>query len=183
MSTNFDRAFAVVVGAEGGYSADPRDPGNWTGGRTGVGALHGTKWGIAANSHPGLDIRGLTLDGAKAIYRREYWDTIKGDELPAGLALLVFDAAVNCGPGRAVRWLQAAAGAVPDGALGGATLAAVRSRCASGTEAGGVALMTECLAQRMAYMAGLPGWTSFGLGWARRLCALPFHALRLEAGP
>ena len=46
----FDEVFARLIGHEGGYSADPKDPGNWTGGRPGVGKLLGTKYGIAANT-------------------------------------------------------------------------------------------------------------------------------------
>ncbi len=174
MSTSFDQAFAVVVGEEGGFTQDPADPGNWTGGAPGRGACRGTRWGVSAAAYPALDIAGLTLADARAIYRRDYWDRVCGDALPPPLALLVFDAAVNNGVGRAVRWLQAAAGAAPDGAPGPATLAAVRARPAA-------ALCAEVLAQRMVFMAALPTWPHFGLGWARRLCRLPFHANEMES--
>src|SRR5690242_14307791 len=104
----FDQAFKAVVGHEGGYSANPADPGNWTGGRCGTGACRGTNWGISAAAYPQLDIKALTLAEAQAIYRRDYWDKAGCGKLPAALALLVFDAAVNSGVRRAVRWLQAA---------------------------------------------------------------------------
>ena len=96
-------AFADVVGREGGYSAERVDPGNWTGGAVGVCELRGTKFGISAGAYPSLDIAGLTLADAQATYRRDYWDRVRGDELP--LALFKFDAAMNNGIGHAARWL------------------------------------------------------------------------------
>lgn len=173
----FEDAFKVVVGEEGGLSTDPADPGNWTGGACGRGACRGTKFGIAASAHPTLDIPAVTLDEARAIYRRDYWDRAAGDALPAPLALLVFDAAVNNGVGRAIRWLQMAAGCAPDGVVGPATLAAVQARAGDGA-----ALCAEFQAQRLAFMAALPGWSRFGLGWSRRLCRLPFEAMQIGAG-
>ena len=171
----FDQAFRIVIGEEGGFSADPADPGNWTGGACGRGACLGTRYGISAAAYPNLAIATLTLDAAQAIYRRDYWDRVQGDGLPPPLALLVFDAAVNNGVGRAVRWLQAAVGVAPDGLLGPRTLAAV------GAKAGqGAGLLAEFQAQRLTFMAGLPTWRAFGLGWARRLCRLPYAAIAMS---
>ena len=173
----FTAAFAVVVGEEGGFGADPTDPGNWTGGAVGSGRLAGTKFGISAAAWPDLDIAQLTLAAAQAIYRRDYWDRVRGDDLPPAVALLVFDAAVNNGTERAARWLQAALGVAEDGAIGPATLAAVTARADDGG-----ALASEFLAQRLVFMAALPTWRAFGLGWARRLCGLPFKAMALADG-
>jgi lysozyme family protein len=81
----FDAAFLLVVAAEGGEKVtdDPRDPGGLT------------KWGICQRSYPDLDIRALTESDAREIYRRDYWDACKCDELPWPLSLYVFDAAIN----------------------------------------------------------------------------------------
>lgn len=171
----FEQTFAIVVGEEGGYDANPADPGNWTSGRGGEGACRGTKFGISAAAYPDVEIAALTLDQAREIYRRDYWNRVGGDTLPAPLALLVFDAAVNSGPSHAVRWLQIAVGATADGVIGPATLDALRAH-----DGKGAAVLAEMLAQRLAFMAALPTWRSFGLGWARRLCALPFHALQIK---
>lgn len=174
----FEQAFRVVVGEEGGFTANPADPGNWTGGGYGKGQCRGTKFGVSAASYPELDIAKLDLDAARTIYRRDYWDKVCGDALPPALALLVFDAAVNNGVGRALRWLQLAAGVAADGIVGDVTLAAVRARAGQGA-----ALLSEFQALRLTFMAGLPTWRTFGLGWARRLCRLPFEAVRMgEAG-
>lgn len=172
MSTNFENAFRIVVGEEGGFTTNPSDPGNWTGGRCGSGQCSGTKYGISAASHPSVDIAGLSLDNARAIYRQEYWDPVQGDNMPAAMALLVFDAAVNSGVERAVRWLQTAIKVKTDGVFGPQTLAAVRASAGQGA-----AVLAEFQTQRLVFLAGLPTWRTFGLGWARRLCRLPFEAL------
>ncbi len=174
--TAFDQALAVVVGHEGGFCAERTDPGNWTGGEVGCGELRGTKFGISAAAYPAEDIANLTLEGAAAIYRHDYWDHVKGDELPPPLALLVFDAAVNNGVPRAVGWLQVTVGASVDGVLGAETLAAV---AAAQREQGSTAVCAEFQAQRMVFMAGLASWRIFGLGWARRLSLLPYQSLAM----
>ena len=177
--TLFERAFAVVVGHEGVTDADPNDPGNWTGGRVGGGMLRGTRFGVSAAAYPQTDVQALTLADAQAIYHRDYWEPIGGDTLPPPLALLVFDAAVNAGVGRAARWLQTAVGVTADGMIGPVTRAAVASTV---TRDGGAALCAEFQAQRTVFMAGLPTWPHFGLGWARRLCALPYQSLQMIQG-
>lgn len=108
----FERAFRIVVGEEGGYVNDPRDPGGET------------KFGISKRAYPDVDIRNLTLDDARAIYRRDYWDRVGGDDLPYRWALLVFDAAVNQGVDPAIRMMQDALGVMVDGNIGPRTLAA-----------------------------------------------------------
>lgn len=174
--TVFDQAFAAVVGSEGGYTDAATDPGNWTGGACGKGVCRGTNWGISAASYPTLDIATLTEAQAKVIYQRDYWATLQGDALPPPLALLVFDAGVNNGVGRAARWLQTALGVTADGAIGPATMAAVQAKSGQGA-----ALCAEFQAQRLTYMAALPTWRTFGLGWARRLCRLPFEAMQMTS--
>lgn len=83
----FDAAFQVVVGIEGGYVNDPLDPGGET------------KYGISKRAYPNLNIANLTLEDAKAIYRRDYWDRCACDTMPWERAICVFDCAVNEGPG------------------------------------------------------------------------------------
>jgi lysozyme family protein len=80
---NFANCFAFTLGAEGGYSNNPGDPGNWTGGAVGHGEVRGTKYGISASAYPALDIANLTEAQAEEIYRRDYWASLHGDELRA----------------------------------------------------------------------------------------------------
>jgi len=177
--TAFEQAFALLVGHEGGFCNEHVDPGNWTGGAVGRGQLRGTKYGISAAAYPAVDIVSLTQADAAAIYRRDYWDRLCGDDLPPPLALLLFDAAVNNGVDRAGKWLQETVGAAVDGWIGPGTLAAVRHTT---TEQGITAVCAEFMAQRLVFMASLPTWRVFGLGWARRLSLLPFQAVTMNAG-
>lgn len=162
---NFSRCFAFTLGSEGGFTENAADPGNWTGGAIGQGALRGTKYGISAAAYPALDIANLTQADAQAIYRRDYWAKLQGDALPLPLAFVAFDAAVNAGLRRSVIWLQQAAGQGADGALGPATLAAL-------TRGDALALAREALVRRLDFSSRLPDWQNFGLGWSRRIIAL-----------
>lgn len=175
----FEQAFAVVVDHEGPGDRDPNDPGNWTGGRVGSGTLGGTRFGISTAAYPTIDVMSLSLADAQAIYRRDYWEAVDGDALPPPLALLVFDAAVNAGVRAAGQWLQLATGATVDGKIGPLTRAAVAATVA---REGGAAVCAEFQARRTVFMAGLPTWSHFGLGWARRLCALPYQTLQMTTG-
>ena len=170
--TTFENAFHIVVGEEGGLTTNPADPGNWTGGACGKGVCRGTKFGIAASAHPTLDIPNLTLDQAQAIYHESYWSPLQADAMPKPLALIVFDAAVNCGVTRAIAWLQSAAECPVDGVLGPRTLAAIQAKSGNGA-----ALCAEFMAQRLTWMSNLSTWRAFGLGWARRLSRLPYLSL------
>ncbi len=153
----FDRAFELVVGHEGRFSADRQDPGNWTG----DGEFKGTKFGISAKQYPDLDIKNISLDEAKEIYRTDYWNVVHGDELPPGLAYVVFDAQINTG--RGVRWLQEAAGTAADGKYGPNT----RKTVASGNPE---RLMRDVNALRLDHYMQLDRLNDInGLGWARRV--------------
>ena len=75
---------------------------------------------------------------------------------------VVFDAAINSGPGRAAKWLQACVGVEPDGGIGPKTLAAVRAFNAK-------ALVDDFGKRRLSFMMDLPTWDTFGRGWSRRV--------------
>jgi lysozyme family protein len=158
----FEESFKVLIGHEGGYSDDRNDPGNWTGGKVGVGEMLGTKYGVAANSYPMEDIKNLTLERAQQIYRRDYWDKLHADDLPKHVRFAVFDAAVNSGVKQAVKWLQRAVGVVDDGAIGHKTLSAI-------TAMDPYKLAATFNGQRLKFMADLKTWDTFGKGWARRV--------------
>lgn len=158
----FDEVFARLIGHEGGFSDDPKDPGNWTGGRPGVGKLLGTKYGIAANTYPDIDIKALTIEQAKAIYRRDWWDKIHADQLPGAVACQLWDFAVNAGIARAVISLQRAVGVADDGKLGPRTLAAVNAMPVPD-------VISRFNAERLDFYTSLSTWPTYGKGWARRV--------------
>ena len=169
----FDNAFAAVVGNEGIFTSNPLDPGNWTGGRTNVGTCKGTKYGVSAAAYPALDIANLTLADAEAIYRRDYWDKIAGDSLPPPVALVVFDAFGKFRVVSSDQWLQTACGVTGGRHHRAITIAAVR-------KASVVGLVIECNAQRLLFMASLPTWRTFGLGWTARVVRLGIAATGFE---
>lgn len=147
---SFESAIPIILEHEGGLSEHPSDPGGLT------------KYGISQRAYPDLDIRNLTVEQAKAIYRRDYWDKVKGDSLPEGISTLVFDSAVNQGVLRATRMLQRAVGVDADGIIGPRTLAA-----ASRVNLRDFAVRFGV--ERALHYASLPTFPIFGKGWLRRL--------------
>lgn len=153
----FQRAVAAVLEREGGYVNDPNDPGGET------------KYGISKRVYSDLDIRSLSIDDAIVIYKRDYWDRIRGDELPRPVAWCVFDQAVNRGVGAAIRTLQVAVGVQPDGVLGPLTLRACQTADTYGLVE---KLQTEAV---LAY-ARLPTFHIYGRGWVRRAIGTAMEA-------
>lgn len=109
-SRDFDLAFAWILEVEGAQTDDPLDPGGLT------------RFGIAQNYNPDVDVAGLTVEKAKAIYRQRYWDAAKCGAFPYPLNFALFDAAVNQGVRSAVRQMQLALRVHPDGIVGPDTL-------------------------------------------------------------
>ncbi len=159
---NFDQAFEVLIGHEGGFTDDPHDRGNWTTGIVGHGNLKGTKYGISAMSFPHLDIRNLTLDQAKSIYKRKYWHECHCDELPKNVRFRVFDVAVNSGVRTAIKLLQRAAKAKPDGWYGPNTRAAIKRM-------NPYQLSERLSGFRLMMVASLSSFRRYGRGWSRRI--------------
>lgn len=157
--TGFDDALTAVLKWEGGYVNDPRDPGGET------------KYGISKRAYPDLDIKSLTPEMAARIYRRDYWDACRCDALPPGLALMVFDAAVNQGQGTAIRMLQAAASVPVDGRVGPMTIRA----------AGLDIVLPAFYSQRRERYEANKNFAIYGKGWLRRLDECYALALTLAA--
>lgn len=86
-----------------------------------------TKFGVAKNANPTLNIKTLTWEEAKAVYFKKYWLAASCDKLPQKVASITFDGAINHGVGRATKFLQQAADVVADGDIGPVTLAKIMS--------------------------------------------------------
>jgi lysozyme family protein len=158
MKENFPKALAAVLVHEGGYVNNPKDPG----GMTNLGCTKAV-WEEHCG-HPVNEkvMRALTPDDVAPLYKRKYWDKVQGDELPNGVDYVVFDAAINSGPGRAAKWLQSCVGVEPDGGIGPKTLAAVRAFDPQ-------QLVKDYAKRRLSFMMDLPTWGTFGKGWTRRV--------------
>lgn len=152
--SSFDDAFAALIGNEGGFVDDPRDPGG------------ATRWGVTqrvarAHGYTG-DMRTLPLETAKAIAKAVYWDPLHLDEFDPRVAFQLLDC--NYNGGQTVRWAQAASGAAVDGRMGPATIAALKVVDPH-------AFVLSFLSQRLLYLTNLSTWASFGKGWSRRIAS------------
>ena len=154
--SKFDEIIEVVLEHEGGYVNDPKDPGGET------------NFGIAKRSHPDVDIKNLTKEGAKEIYKEVYWDKNKVESLPEELWHIYFDMCVNQGKSRAVKIIQRAVNGkggslTVDGGMGPMTIAAIgKSRVE----------LDRVRAYRVKYYVDLvtrkPDLERFYFGWFKR---------------
>jgi lysozyme family protein len=170
MKDNFDDALKAILHHEGGYVDHPKDPG----GRTNLGCTQRVWEEWVGHPVDEKTMRGLTPELVAPLYKAKYWDKIKGDELPNGVDYVVFDAAINSGPGRAAKWLQTVVGAVPDGAIGAGTLAKVAAMPAAD-------IVEKYQQTRLQFLQSLPTWDTFGKGWGRRVAEVEDAAGKMLA--
>lgn len=159
---NYDEAFYRVIGHEGKLQKDPKDRGNWTTGEIGVGQLKGTKYGISAMSYPNEDIENLTLERAKFLYKRDFWDRVSGDHLHNAVIYQLFDSAINHGIGNAIRILQRALDVADDGDMGPITHEAAKLRSTDD-------ILMLFNSERLEFFAKISTFDRFGRGWTRRV--------------
>jgi lysozyme family protein len=167
-ASQFERALALVLQHEGGYSDHPADPG----GATMMGITQATLAAWRGRPVTKAEVRALPLSEVAAIYRARYWDAVAGDDLPAGLDLAAFDYAVNSGPSRPARTLQGLVATEADGVIGPKTLAAIRAQEVE-------PLIVALCAARMRFLRHLPTFAVFGRGWTRRVAAIERESLKL----
>ena len=115
MKENYNFCLQQVLKYEGGFSNHPNDPGGAT--MRGVTQDVYDGWRKAHNQ-PVQSVKNISNDELQGIYRQLHWDKIRGDDLPSGLDLAVFDFAVNSGVNRASKYLQAIVGTPQDGIIG-----------------------------------------------------------------
>lgn len=162
MKTDWEDAIRFVLEAEGGLTNDPNDPGGLT------------KYGISKQSYPELDIANLTIEQAKEIYQRDFWDACRCNELPRTYAISLFDCAVNQGTGTAIKILQRSLGGLTvDGIIGPKTIAAANAAIPR--------KRSLFLAQRLVHyheiMVNRPQLRVFALNWFHRTLELAKYVL------
>lgn len=165
-ASNFATCMDIVLAQEGGYADHPIDPG----GATNLGITRATLGAWRGKPVTRNDVKTLTRDEAREIYRANYWNALNCDALPAGADLAVFDFGVNAGTGRSARLLQRLVGVNADGVVGPDTVAAVRSRDAAG-------IVRDFAEGRLDFYRGLEHWPTFGRGWSERTRAVTRAAL------
>ena len=170
MKENFNEALKAILKHEGGYVHHPRDPGGMT--NLGVTKKVWEEW----VGHPvgEKEMRALTPDTVAPMYKKKYWDAVKADELPTGLDYLMFDFAINAGPGRAAKTMQKAIGTTPDGAIGPKTMAALKA-------ADPADLIAKFSMEKELFYKALPTFATFGKGWLRRVDEAKSHAVTMLA--
>ena len=164
---NFNAVMAEQFRHEGGYVDHPADPG----GATNMGITLRTLESFRGQAVSKTQVKNLTREEAREIYRQRYWSVIQGDELPAGFDLVAMDGAVNSGPKRGIKWLQLGLQVRADGVMGPNTIAASR-------RAKPAAISRACAA-RMSFLMGLRHWNTFKRGWSRRVAEVEAVAIRM----
>lgn len=175
MPDNFSQFVKFIFAEEDGFNDDPHDPGG------------ATNFGISLRfyrSHINKDatvkdIKDLTISAATSIYKDWFWDLNNCDEMPAPIALLMFDMSANQGPGTAIKCLQYCLGHPhneADGIYGPKTNADTQKQYVEH----GVYLINHLCAQR-AYQYGLIDgqFKRIGLGWMQRTMEAHEYALRI----
>lgn len=158
MKKNFKKALKHVLLHEGGWADHPRDPG----GATMKGVTLTTYRRHFGQEKSKKDLKSISDHELAYVYRSGYWDKCQSDKLPAGIDYAVFDAAVNSGPGRGVKWLQAAVGAAQDGAIGPKTLARIKTQKPQ-------IIIIDMGELRLRFLHSLATWETFGRGWQSRI--------------
>ncbi len=163
-----------ILQREGGFVDNPADPG----GATNHGITQATLSAWLGRAASVDDVEALSADTAKQIYTANYYTKPHIDQLPEVIQPVMLDAAVNSGPGQAVRWLQQVLNAnsygplTVDGGVGPATIAAADKAAA----AMGTALNKALVEVRRAFLVSLgqqhPQQQQFEKGWMARCDAL-----------
>ncbi|MDK1490497.1 glycoside hydrolase family 108 protein [Sinorhizobium sp. 7-81] len=166
-ASGFKAALARVLVHEGGFVDHPRDPG----GATNQGVTQRTYDAYRRSKKQRTrSVKAMVAAERDAIYKRQYWDAIKGDKLPAGIDYVLMDGAVHSGPKQSIKWLQRGLGAAYqgqiDGVMGIATFAALDAT------ANHAALIDRICDRRMAFLRALKTWSTFGRGWEKRVASV-----------
>ena len=157
MKDNFNKCLEMLLHHEGGFVNHPKDPGGVT--NLGVTKRVYEQW--VGHRVSEQVMRDLTVEDVAPIYKKKYWDRIKGDDLPSGIDWAAFDWAVNSGTGRAAKAVQKVVGAVRDGAIGPKTLALVSKQDPK-------YMIQEIGKIRQEFYENLSTFETFGKGWTRR---------------
>jgi lysozyme family protein len=157
--SNFALSLPWTLAHEGGWSNHPKDPG----GATMRGVTQRVYTGFRSRKGlPNQSVRFITPEEIHDIYKFQYWDALRCDDLPAGIDYAVFDFGVNSGVSRAARYLQRVLGVKQDGIIGVNTIRAAN-------EADPAFVVQKLCELRMQFLRGLKTWKTFGRGWTRRV--------------
>lgn len=173
MLSNWENSFELLMDSEGGFSTDPDDRGNhMPDGRPGATNLGVTMmtWELYVQRAATIEeMKCLTPDDVKPLYKTMFFDRVWGDKMPVGLDYLLFDFAVNAGVSRSVLMLQRAVGAHPDGAMGPVTYAATITHDP-------VDLIEKFSEAKVEFYESLDNFPTYGKGWLNRVAKVEQQA-------
>ena len=155
---NYVTCLEMILHHEGGYVNHPKDPG----GETNLGVTKRVYEDFGGTK----DMKDLVREDVEPIYKKNYWDRMKCDDVPAGLDLCLFDFGVNAGTGRSAKYLQRMIGTVADGGIGPNTLRALGNYI---EEVGTAGAIKNFQSKRQEYYESLSTFETFGRGWTRRV--------------
>jgi lysozyme family protein len=171
MKWTYDICLSRVLAHEGGYTNHPKDPG----GPTNFGITIADYRKYIKPRATARDVRAMTVDEAKRIYRERYWDAQRCDELPAGVDYAVFDYGVNSGIGRSGRILRRMLKLSDrQSTISDEVIAAAHA-------ADPAVLIAGICDERLRFLRSLRTWPVFGKGWSRRVAEVKAGALALAA--
>ena len=158
MQNNFERSLALVLQHEGGYVNHPSDPG----GRTNLGVTQRVWEQYVGHPVDEAEMRSLTREMVAPLYKKNYWDAVCGDVIPAGSDYLLFDFAVNAGSFRCVKTIQRALNITADGVIGPVTVKAIQDTNAED-------FINNFSAAKESFYRSLTTFPTFGKGWLNRV--------------
>ena len=167
---NWIKCLEAILHHEGGYVNHPKDPG----GETNLGVTKRVYEDFGGTK----DMKSLTREDVEPIYKKNYWDKMKCDDLPSGIDLCVFDFGVNAGPRRAGKYLQTLVGATADGIIGPGTLGVLNRYIGTADTREGV--IKSYQNARQSYYENLSTFKTFGKGWTRRVNETTELALKMK---
>ena len=169
MQSNFDKALALVLKSEGGWTG-PNGLNGDPGGETNLGVTKAVweEW----VGHDVKTMKDLTPADVAPMYKAKYWMACYAPQLKTGVDYCLFDAAVNMGPGRAVKLLQEAIQCVPDGTIGPRTMQLLDQKKPED--------IIEAFSQRkISFYESLKNFPVFGKGWINRVNEVKQNALNM----
>lgn len=174
---DLDQALGYLLEEEGGWSDHPNDRGGKT------------MWGVTQATYnayrkktgkPSQSVKLITKEECRELYRSEYWNAAGCDKLPWPISYITFDAAVNSGASRSLRWTQAGLGMKADGIVGPQTVSAAKAVIDSSDGSKILAILD----QRVQFLTALVKKDTtqlvFLLGWWRRTMRVLGRALLSE---
>jgi lysozyme family protein len=166
MIENWNKSCDMVLAHEGGFTSDSRDKGNslpdGRAGSTMLGCTQANWEAYVGHQVTWDDMKKLTKEDVKPLYKKNYWDAVKGDDLPSGVDYAAFDFAINAGPSASRKMIQLALGVTADGAFGPMTMAAIQKADAK-------ELMQKFSDAKTTFYKGLGNFNVYGKGWLQRV--------------